>query len=319
MVTHLSGYQLRDHEVVDYHMWQLPGTELWFRGPKKNLRPKSYVACVGAAQTFGCLCERPFPLLLEERLNIPVLNLGYGGAGPAFFYSHKELHKVVNDAAFVIVQVLSGRSADNSLFESNGLEYLTRRADGARLSAHQAWEQAVTADTLRCPDYLPQKLCGLVARANRCISRIRTRRLVNETLANYQMFFELFLKSVTPPKILFWFSRRHPNYRRDFRSGAGVLGEFPQLVDGLVLRKLAPLTWRYVECVTSRGTPHQLRSRFTGLPAAVDPAKDRPDLGGTLIALDAYYPSPEMHEDAAQALEPHCNELLSHLTLSATP
>ena len=83
---HLSGYQARDREVVDYRMTELPGTGLMFRGPlPEMLEAGSYFAAVGAAQTFGCLCEAPYPVLLAQAIGLPALNLGYGGAGPEFF------------------------------------------------------------------------------------------------------------------------------------------------------------------------------------------------------------------------------------------
>ena len=67
----------------------------------------------------------------------------------------------------------------------------------------------------------------------------------------------------------------------------------------------------YVECVTDRGSPQPLKSRFTGEPVTVDPALDRPDFGGSLWTHNHYYPSPEMQEDAAEALFTASQKLLS--------
>ena len=53
--------------------------------------------------------------------------------GPRFYLRHKELIEAVNRGRFAIVQVMSGRSEDNRLFQSNGLEYLIDRASGERL------------------------------------------------------------------------------------------------------------------------------------------------------------------------------------------
>jgi hypothetical protein len=305
VVTHLSGYQDRDSEVVDYRMWQLPGTDLWFRGPaRRDLVAGEYVAFVGAAQTFGCLCEQPFPALLEERLHRPCLNLGYGGAGPAFFLSRPELLSYVNAAGLVVIQVMSGRSADNSLFESGGLEFLTRRADGVQLGATRAWEEVIGRKPIWVPLSAPQLIERAAGKINRLLARPLVSRLVKETLANYERDFTRLLAAIEPPIILFWFSRRKPRYQRRYDSLAGLFGEFPQLVDERTLHRLRTPRVQYVECVTHRGTPHVLRSRFTGAPVTIDPARDRPDLGGTLIGADSYYPSPEMHADAAAALFP---------------
>ena len=119
---HLSGYQVRDHEVVDYRMTRLPGTGLMFRGPlPPTLEAGSYFAAVGAGQTFGCLCEAPYPALLAEELGLPSLNLGYGGAGPEFFLRQEALLPYLNRARFVVLQVMSGRSQSNSHYACNGL------------------------------------------------------------------------------------------------------------------------------------------------------------------------------------------------------
>ena len=71
--VHLSGYQNRDREIVDYQMYELSGTGLQFRGPEHRIGHK-YIAFVGAAQTFGCFCEHPFPIawVLETRRPSPV-------------------------------------------------------------------------------------------------------------------------------------------------------------------------------------------------------------------------------------------------------
>ncbi|MDY7014496.1 MAG: DUF6473 family protein [Cyanobacteriota bacterium] len=72
-----NTYQRRDREFIDYQVYLLENTNRVFRGPKiENLQTTPYFVCVGAAQTFGCFCERPYPTILENKLDLPVLNLG---------------------------------------------------------------------------------------------------------------------------------------------------------------------------------------------------------------------------------------------------
>src|SRR5437773_8852640 len=52
------------------------------------------------------------------------------------------------------------------------------------------------------------------------------------------------------------------------------------------------------ECVSSRGIPQPLISRFTGTPTTIE---GRRDLNARWDGSNAYYPSPEMHLDAAQS------------------
>jgi hypothetical protein len=61
----------------------------------------------------------------------------------------------------------------------------------------------------------------------------------------------------------------------------------------------------YVEVVSQRGVPHRLVSRFSGEPVVVR------DPWGGVWTEDWYYGSPEMHADAAAALEPVCARLLA--------
>jgi hypothetical protein len=60
----------------------------------------------------------------------------------------------------------------------------------------------------------------------------------------------------------------------------------------------------YVECTTKRGLPQLLADRFTKEKTTIsDPWQPKP------WTHNWYYPSPEMHEVAANALEPACHAL----------
>jgi hypothetical protein len=297
---HLPGYQARDYEIVDYGLQQLPGLPLWFRGPlPPTLDRGDYFSCLGAAQTFGCFCREPYPTLLGQELGLPALNLGYGGAGPEFFARYPEVIDYVNRGRFLILQVMSGRSQSNSVFESRGLELLRRRSDGRSLGAMQAY-----AELLAGPAALrtlpPRRLGRWLARR---VAAPGCRRLAAETRAAWIDSHRCLLAQVRVPVILFWFSKREPDYSTRTGSIRGYFGEYPQLIDRATLAAVQQLVPRYVECVTARGSPQPLRSRFTGRPTTVDPARDRPDLaGGAPWTHNHYYPSPEMHQDAAAAL-----------------
>jgi len=94
------GYQLSDAHIVDYQVYQLPGVRGVFRGPP--LTSDRYVACIGAAQTFGRFVQNPFPSLLAEALGVEALNLGRGGVGPSFALSEPGLMDSINRAEAAI-------------------------------------------------------------------------------------------------------------------------------------------------------------------------------------------------------------------------
>ncbi len=102
----------------DYQLQSVPelGDRI-YRGPPVDLA-RPFIAFVGAAQTFGRFVEAPFPAILSERLGLQALNLGVGGAGPRHFLAPRYL-AVLNKAEAVVLQVLSGRSASNSMFNNS--------------------------------------------------------------------------------------------------------------------------------------------------------------------------------------------------------
>ncbi len=308
-VEHLSGYQARDREVIDYELYRLPGTELWFRGPEDPAATADpSVVCLGAAQTFGCFAERPYPRLLADRFSVPVLNLGYGGAGPEFYLRHPELIERANRASVAVVQVMSGRSVTNARFRSDGLEYLRRRSDGQRVSAEDAYTEIVYGRVLA---HRPLTIPVRAARKAAARARTRTTRaLVAETRANWVADYQGLLSRLTVPVVLAWFSVRSPDLTDDYSTPGRLLGRFPQLVNRQMLDALAPLVDEVIECTTDVGLPQPLYRAGTSDPVTVDPADDRPDLGGSVWTHNTYYPSPEMHQALALALEGACGRHL---------
>lgn len=100
--------------------------------------------------------------------------------------------------------------------------------------------------------------------------------------------------------------------RPRFHSLRALFGEFPQLVDERMLAAVVERADALVECVTSRGTPQELRSAITGVPCAVRAADAGTGEDPAVRWTDnTYYPSPEMHEAAARALTPACRALLA--------
>ena len=199
------GYQERDFEIVDYQEYRLRNTEFFLRGPEpQTLEEKKYFVCVGAAQTFGCFCEKPYPTLLQQEMNMPALNLGFAGAGPYFFLKNEELLTYINNSKFAVIQIMSGRSESNSLFDSGGLEYLTRLSDGIKIGADDAYKQLLKQN-----------------------NRNFVKQIIAETRHNWVQNFKELLTKIQIPKILFWFSMRRPFYIASYTSLSGLFRDFP--------------------------------------------------------------------------------------------
>lgn len=78
---------------------------------------------------------------------------------------------------------------------------------------------------------------------------------------------------------------------------------FPQLLDHTVTAASAPSFDAYVECVSKRGLPQKLWPATAAIDGAI--------LGDDGHLYNEYYPTPEMHLDAAAQLSPVCRKLLS--------
>jgi hypothetical protein len=278
------GYQHRDAHIIDYEVYELPGVVGFFRGP--SVRSDTYIACIGAAQTFGRFVPAPFPALLSRLLGIEALNLGRGGAGPTYHGSSPQLLHYINRAQLVIVQVFSARSLSNSLFRTSGHGMMgVNLTDGTPASASQFYTWLMGQGT-----ELAQQV-------------------VAETRERYVAAVTTLLEAIRPPKILFWLSVRSPVYQEIWELPVARLwGEFPHLVNQGMVERLRGCCDAYVECVSRRGLPQQIRDR-DGNPTWFNGAlPGEPEVRRT---LNRYYPSPEMHEDAARALLPVCRELLT--------
>lgn len=275
-------YQKLDAGHFDYQPYSLDGfPNHTFRGPA--IDPAApFIACVGAAQTFGRFTDRPFSQILSERMQTQVANLGVGGAGPRLFLRPEFLDRI-NRALLVVVQVLSGRSESNSFFDNSdtGTLWGIRRADNARMRFDRFLE-----DMIRTGD--PASV----------------RQALAETRQNYVTNMVELLSSIRRPKILMWLSTRSPDYEEKLSSAWGAMGAFPQLVNRSMIDQLKPHANRYVEIVSQSGLPQTLWPGTT----AIDGAQIN---GGVLV--NRYYPSPEMHAEAANTLAAECTGLMQRV------
>jgi len=286
------AYQRSDAHIVDYELYQLPGIDDVFRGPP--ITSDYYIACIGAAQTFGRFVQAPFPALIWRSLGIDTLNLGRGGAGPTLHLSNPRIMEHINRARVVIVQVLSGRSQSNSIFRL--LDHRPRGinlVNGSELTADQFYTWLVREDLELA------------------------RKIVAETRENYVMAMIQLLDAIKPPKILLWFSVRSPDYQEHWELPIGRLwGNYPQLVNREMLNRLQSHADIYVECVSRQGLPQPLFDR-SGVPTSFQSFSE---LSSEIATRNEnrYYPSPEMHENAAALLIPACRELLNRPEPDAT-
>jgi hypothetical protein len=275
-------YTLRDHEIVDYEFFTLPGVPgLQFRGPALDPdRTADFFSCIGAAQTMGIYIQKPFPQLLSQALGMPSLNLAMGAAWPGFFADRDDLIAQVNKGRFLILQVMSARGEPSSRYEATGaVEMLRDRKTSEVLHTGEAWRRVKLGSTEEIQQYLKEIRASWVDNYRHLLSKIKV------------------------PVILFWYSKREQDEPIDLHTTVmeKSMGEFPQFVDAACVRAVRELCDGYAECLSTRNTGHPLVSRFTGEPAVADfnvfgrgfDIKE---------SVNFYYPSQEMHEDAVPPL-----------------
>jgi len=303
--TFTSEYFKRDKTIIDYDAVYNEEANFTFRGPwPDRLEPGGYFTCLGAAQTFGCFCKAPYPALLSQRLEIPGLNCGVGGAGASFFVRKERLIDITNRGSFAILQVMSARSEDTSAFLTNGLETHQRRTDGRIMTADDAYDSLLSDEALATMSIAGRRLFLFRHRPSLAPAIVKEARA-----AMVQAHLDL-LARLTVPTVLLYFSKRPPRYRARFYRVHALLGDYPQLVTDGMVDQIRSVADAFVSCVSRRGLPQILRDETTGRPTSIDMV-DGKGLHQGRWKRNLYYPTPEMHEDAAAALEPLCQDLLS--------
>lgn len=274
------GYQKEDEQAIDYQLWRLPGTGHDCRGPGFSELPERFFAAIGAAQTFGRFVPRPYCALVAGRIGLPGVNLGFSGAGPSFFSRDRALLDVINRAEFAVVQMLSGRSVSNSRFVVQINQGLVRPRGASRevaaVFAEDAYRRFLHEETVE-----------------------EAIRLRTEARVNYVAEMNALLDRIRVPVILLYWSTRGPDYADGVDSIGSYWGEFPHFVNSAVIAQVRERADRYVEAVTKRGLPQPIVDR-AGRPLVMWPEDRFP--GVQQRSHNHYYPAPEMHEDAAEAV-----------------
>ncbi|MEM7544517.1 MAG: DUF6473 family protein [Pseudomonadota bacterium] len=282
-------YQKSDQSFVDYQVYKWGRLDQLYRGPAPDLG-QPYIACLGAAQTFGRYAERPYPTLLARTLGMQVANFGTGGAGSGFFLRDSMVLEAASNAQLCIVQVMSARAISNRMFKvqpqrnaqinavSQALEDLFPHVDFETFThAHNMLNEISDADPNKFQEVEAEMKTAWIARTKVLLQSIKTR------------------------KLLFWFSERAPNETTRHHDNRTML-RYPQFLDQHMLDAVRPFADGIVYCISTSGMPQSLL--VDGQPVLQTPF-------GIPVTENRYYPSPEMHEEAAQALVKPVRELLT--------
>jgi hypothetical protein len=282
-------YQAKDANLVDYQIYFRHDCNIGFRGPRvpEHLH-RRYGAALGSAAVFGRFVQQPFPAQLTA-VGHPTLNLGVSGARPQVFGVIGGLSTILQNAEFVIIEFMSGRGYALPFFQpatlaSNLGRYIppvsiSPPPEPPTVFINQAWSQALR-------DYDRRQVESFVA-ASRDQYINGMKQLIDYVGGNL---------------ILLWFSQREPEYTVTLDNIDGVSGGFPHFIGREVVSEIVAYAQqvkqgahRYVRVVSTAGLPMTLFNRFTGKPESVLSA-------GPQGSINNYYPSQQMHDEAAVKL-----------------
>ncbi|MCP5037244.1 MAG: hypothetical protein GY945_06550 [Rhodobacteraceae bacterium] len=108
-------YENLGGNALDYYPCRYGKSKLLFRGPKRKL-DRPYVAVIGGTETYGKFTERPFPMLVEENLAYPVVNLGCVNAGVDVFANDQTVTDTCRNAAVTVIQLTGAQNLSNRFY-----------------------------------------------------------------------------------------------------------------------------------------------------------------------------------------------------------
>lgn len=283
----MSGIEI-DDPLFNYNTYRFGRSRQIFRGPQPTLRGK-YIACLGSSYTFGRYSDLPFTNLLSQNFDVPVANFGTDGAGAGFFLGDPEVKKAASKAKLCIVQAMSAASISNRMFT-------VRPRRNARLHEVSDLLMGIFPEV----DFDRFAFTKPMLRYLRELDESRFRLVANEMKNAWIGRTQTLLSSMECPTILFWFSQRQPDdLLSDLSDPTGM--HYPHYVDSAMLDTVKTAAEGYVECVTVEGLPQDLR--VDGRTVLYKPS-------GVPIDENREFPSPEMHANAAQALQSEVERLL---------
>lgn len=101
--------------ALDYAPCRYGTSKLLFRGPARPLTGGCCVA-LGGAETYGKFVARPWPVLVEAQLGLPVVNLGCMNAGADVFLNDAAVAAAAAAARVTVVQVTGAHNLSNRFY-----------------------------------------------------------------------------------------------------------------------------------------------------------------------------------------------------------
>jgi len=217
---------------LDYRLCGFDGTRLKFRGPVPDLS-KPFIAVLGGNDAYGKYVEYPFPALLQDWLETPVMNLGVQQAGLSLFAEERCLIDLASRAELTVLQVLGAQNMSNRLYSVH-----SRRNDrflGASVALREMFPDVDFAEV----NFTGHLLSTLAKRSRAAFSA-----LVDELKWAWVQRMRRVVQSIDGDVVLLWVSDRQPEDTRHRLSESE-----PMFVDRDMLDDLSDEVAAIVEVV----------------------------------------------------------------------
>lgn len=207
--------------MIQYDLCRYGGTKLAFRGPPRTF-DVPYIAALGGTETFGPFVQAPFPTLLEEWLDQPVVNLGVRQAGVSLFASEQWMLDRAAGAEVAVLQVMGAGNMSNRLYSVH-----SRRNDRflAVSSALKDLFPDVDFTEFSFVRHLLQSLAGR--------STDGFKVLVEELRYAWLQRMRRILSCIDSPVVLLWMSDRASSTPSDWPQGPEPLFVTKAMLDAL--------------------------------------------------------------------------------------
>jgi hypothetical protein len=209
------------NKSIQYDWCRYEGTRLAFRGPAKSF-DVPYIAVLGGTETFGPFVQAPFPTLLEDWLEQPVVNLGVRQAGVSLFASEQWMLDCAARAEVSVIQVMGAGNMSNRLYSVH-----SRRNDRF-LSVSPALKElfpSVDFTEFSFMRHLLQSLSGQ--------SQAGFQILVEELRFSWIQRMRRVLSCIDGPVVLLWMSDRDTSSTSDWPEGPEPLFVNKAMLDEL--------------------------------------------------------------------------------------
>ncbi|PTV96213.1 hypothetical protein C8J27_1027 [Rhodobacter aestuarii] len=264
--------------ALDYFPCRYGKSKLLFRGPRRDLT-KPFVGALGGTETYGKFIADPWPALLEDRLEFPVVNFGYLNAGIDVFYSEPQIPEIAKSSNLTIIQLLGAPNMSNRFYAVH-----PRRND--RFLRASNLMRAVFDDV----DFTEFNFTRHMLTSLQEFAPDRFDTLVTELRTAWIARMRGLLEKVTGPKLLLWVADYHAPLESD------PLGPEPLLVSKDMVAEIAPLADGLVKVNPST------MARSTGTVGMHFAPLEEP-AANTM-------PGPIVHQEIAEALAPEVRKYI---------